>query len=108
VFPTPAIARRLVRQAWDEWPVDAVFPMLYHRFYREELPWIGRGVREGVAAVRGRVPLVAGLYLPDLPPADLGRAVRLVRKNGASGAACFEMRGLTDAHLAALRSALSG
>jgi uncharacterized lipoprotein YddW (UPF0748 family) len=108
VFPTPTLARRLVRQAWDEWPVDAVFPMLYHRFYREDVAWIGRAAREGVAALRGRRPLHAGLYLPDLAPDELARAVRVAREAGASGVACFELRGLTDAHLAALRTALAG
>lgn len=34
VFATPSLARQLVRQAWDKWPVDAVFPMLYHNFYQ--------------------------------------------------------------------------
>ena len=56
VFPTPAIARRLVRQAWDEWPLDRVFPMLYHSFYLEDIPWIGDGVREGMSPRWGRRP----------------------------------------------------
>jgi len=45
VFPSPTIARRLVRQAWDEWPLDAVFPMLYHSFY--EASWSGSVVASG-------------------------------------------------------------
>ncbi len=106
VFPTPTIARRLVRQAWDEWPLDRFFPMLYHRFYLEDIAWIGAGVREGVAALGGR-PLHAGLYLPDLPPDDLALAVETARAAGASGVALFEMGGLTDAHLAALREVLA-
>jgi uncharacterized lipoprotein YddW (UPF0748 family) len=106
VFPTPTIARRLVRQAWEEWPVDMVFPMLYNTFYEEGIPWIGEGVREGVAALGGR-PLYAGLYLPDMAPGDLSEAVRTARDAGASGVAFFEMEGLSDEHLAALRRSLS-
>ena len=105
VFPTPTIARRLVRQAWDEWPLDRVFPMLYHSFYLEDIPWIGDGVREGVAAL-GSTPLNSGLYLPALEPAELGEAVVTAREAGAAGVSLFEMHGLTDAHLAALREAL--
>jgi len=108
VFPTPMIARTLVRQAWDKWPLDVVFPMLYHSFYREEVAWIGRGAAEGVAALPASVPLVAGLYLPDLSPADLARAVQVARDGGAAGVAMFEMGGLSDAHLAALRAVRSG
>ncbi|RMH17965.1 MAG: Tat pathway signal protein, partial [Gemmatimonadetes bacterium] len=67
VFPTPSLARALVRQAWDEWPLDGFFPMLYHGFYLEGLPWIGASVREGRAALAGSGrKLRAGLYLPDL------------------------------------------
>jgi len=105
VFPTPAIARRLVRQAWDEWPLDRVFPMLYHSFYLEDIDWIGDGVREGVAAL-GSAPLNAGLYLPALDPPQLGAAVAIAREAGASGVSLFEMHGLTDDHLLALRDAL--
>ena len=103
VFPTPTIARRLVRQAWERWPLDAVFPMLYHRFYNEPLEWIGRSVAEGVAALPAGRPLFAGLYLPDLPPDALGAAIRIARDAGASGISTFEMNGLSDRHLAALR-----
>jgi uncharacterized lipoprotein YddW (UPF0748 family) len=102
VFPTPALARQLVRQAWDEWPLDAVFPMTYHGFYKEEISWIGEAVREGIASLPASRPLYAGLYLPDLPPEALGRAVRTAMDAGAAGVSCFEMDGLGEAHLAAL------
>ena len=102
VFPTPTIARRLVRQAWDGWPLDRFFPMLYHSFYLEDVAWIGEGVREGVGAVGG-TPLNAGLYLPSLDPAGLAEAVATARAAGAAGVSTFEMHGLTDEHLVALR-----
>lgn len=104
VFPTPAIARRLVRQAWDQWPLDAVFPMLYHGFYNEPVSWIGPAVREGVAPLPAGRPLYAGLYLPDLTPDALREAVRQALDAGAAGVALFEMDGATDAQLAAIVS----
>ncbi|MES2125113.1 MAG: putative glycoside hydrolase [Gemmatimonadota bacterium] len=106
VFPTPTIARKEVRQAWDRWPLDLVFPMLYHSFHRETIEWIGRGAAEGVAALPRSVPLVAGVHLPDLPPADLQRAVQVARDGGASGISMYDSGGLTDAHLAALSEVL--
>jgi hypothetical protein len=106
VFPTPSIARRLVRQAWDEWPLDEVFPMTYHGFYNEGIGWIGNAVRQGLAALPAGRPLYAGLYLPDLPPAALGMAVRNAMNAGAAGVSLFEADGLTDAHLAELASAV--
>jgi hypothetical protein len=108
VFPTPALARRLVRQAWDMWPLDAVFPMLYHSFYEEPVPWIGAAAREGVVALAGRFPLHAGLYLPDLGPDALAEAIRLARDAGAAGFALFEMGGITERHLAAIERVVLG
>ncbi len=102
VFPTPSIARQLVRQAWDRWPLDAFFPMQYHSFYEEPVSWIAEATRAGVSALASGAPLHAGLYLPSLTPDELGAAAQLARDAGAAGVACFEMEGLTDAHLARL------
>jgi hypothetical protein len=114
VFPTPTIARRLVRQAWDAWPLDAVFPMLYHGFYLEDLQWIGDGIREARAAgvgspASGPPPdrLYAGLYLPDLTPDQAAEAVAIARDAGAGGVSFFEMGGITDGHLRAVGRVLN-
>ncbi len=106
VFPTPTIARQLVRQAWDQWPLDMVFPMLYNSFYEEPVSWIGTGVAEGVNALGGRFPLYAGLYLPDLDPDALAEAIGEARSNGAAGFSLFEMNGITDERMAGIRKAL--
>jgi uncharacterized lipoprotein YddW (UPF0748 family) len=98
VFPTPTIARTLVRQAWDEWSLDAVFPMLYNGFYLEDIDWIGDSVREGVAAIPATRRLYAGLYLPDFSPDDLDRAAAVAIEAGAAGFSMFELNGITDAH----------
>jgi uncharacterized lipoprotein YddW (UPF0748 family) len=103
VFPTPTIARRLVRQAWDEWPLDAFFPMLYHEFYEKPIAWIGSAVGEGVAALEGRASLHAGLFLPSLPDTALATAARTALDSGADGVALFELGSLDDARLAPLR-----
>ena len=98
VFPTPSIALKLVRQDWVRWKVDAVLPMVYHGFYKEDVAWIERATREGVEALRGRMPLYAGLYVPDLTPPDLGRAVERALAGGAQGISLFQGDTLTPAH----------
>ncbi|WP_341834599.1 family 10 glycosylhydrolase [Chitinophaga pollutisoli] len=91
VFPTPEIAKRIVRQDWVNWPLDAVCPMIYHGFYREGVQWIGDAVAEGVNALNGKFPLYAGLYLPDFNGNhdDIRKAIRLALDNGAAGASIF-------------------
>ena len=81
--------------------------MLYQGFYLEDIAWIGDGVREGIAALarRGGTPLCAGLYLASLDPAQLAVAVTTAKSAGAAGVSLFEMDGLSDEHLAALRAA---
>ena len=109
VFATPSLARRLVRQAWDEWPVDRVFPMLYHPAYDEDVPWIGRSVAEGVAALHGSgTELNAGLYVPALDPEDLADAIRLSTSAGAAGFSLFDLNPLTADHLSAIEEIVSG
>jgi len=107
VFATPTLARRLVRQAWDEWPVDRVFPMLYYSAYARDVPWIGRSIEEGVAALRGsQTELLAGLYIPALTPAELAEAIRLARDAGGAGFSLFDLNPLTDEHIAAVNAVM--
>jgi len=89
VFPTPALARKMVRQDWVHWNLDAVLPMVYHSFYNEKPEWIEGAVKEGVAALPKDRPLYAGLYLPDLPGDDFDRAVKFAMAGGASGVSLF-------------------
>jgi uncharacterized lipoprotein YddW (UPF0748 family) len=107
VFPTPTLARMQVRQAWDKWPLDAVFPMTYHKFHNQDIPWIGSAAREGITAIRKSEPLYAGLYLPDITPDALVHAVNVVREAGAAGISMFDSGQLTDAHLSALRGVIT-
>lgn len=98
VFPTPDIARRLVRQEWVKWDLDAVMPMIYHSFYEEPVTWIDKATREGVEALTGRIPLYSGLFIPALDPDELARAVELSMQAGAEGVVLFEGKMPTEEH----------
>ncbi len=108
VFPTPTIARTLVRQEWTKWNVDAVLPMAYHAFYKEDVPWIERATREGVEGLRGRIPLYTGVYVPDLTPPDLARAATHALAGGANGICLFQGNTLTPEHWKAIAPVLKG
>jgi hypothetical protein len=90
VFPTPEIARRLVRQDWTNWKLDGVCPMIYHGFYKESVSWIGEAVKEGVHGLCGSFPLYAGLFLSDFKSnEEIGQGIDVSLKNGASGIVFF-------------------
>ena len=88
VFPFPEMARQMVRQAWNDWNLDAAYPMLYQNFYRENINWIGFATQQCVRDVD--FPIISGLYAPGLEsPNDLEKAIRLAKENGAIGVSIF-------------------
>lgn len=106
VFPTPEVARRIVRQDWTNWNLDGVCPMIYHGFYREQPAWIGMAVAEGVRFLCGRFPLYAGLFLPDFKSeAELTEGIQAALKNGAAGISFF---GKVDERVLAVLRRTSG
>lgn len=104
VFPGPSMAKRMVRQDWGNWNLDAYFPMIYNGFYYEGPEWIGRSVEEGVAAINGRAQLYAGVMCPDLKGADFVKALDEAYSNGAAGVSFFD--GPDDKQLKELREYL--
>lgn len=88
VFPFPEMSRQMVRQAWNDWNLDAAFPMIYNNFYRENVNWIGFVTEQDVHDVD--FPIFSGLYSPALKnPSDLEKAIRLVKEKGAKGISIF-------------------
>lgn len=106
VFPSPSIARRLVRQDWPSWNLDSFHPMMYHKYYNEDVPWIGEVTKEGVQALAGKAPLYSGVLIKMLTPAELAEATKLAIQNGAGGVTLFTATYMTDDHWKALRHAL--
>jgi len=75
--------------------------MIYHGFYKENTRWIGDAVAEGVHFLHGKMPLYAGLYLPDFKSSgDLKNGIRYALNSGAGGISFFGK--VTDGDLACL------
>jgi hypothetical protein len=90
VFPTPEVARRIVRQDWTNWNLDGVCPMIYHGFYKEQVSWIGDAVEEGIHFLCGRFPLYAGIFIPDFKSdEELELGIKTALSHGASGISLF-------------------
>lgn len=96
VFPYPEMADHMVRQRWDKWNVDAVLPMIYNSFYKEEVDWIGFATKQGVKDLEGKnVQLHTGLYMPELSDKEVLEAINLAKTNGASGVSFFDGPAIT-------------
>ncbi|WOD42656.1 putative glycoside hydrolase [Hwangdonia lutea] len=101
VFPYPEMADHMVRQRWDKWDIDEVYPMIYHGFYNEEIDWIGYATKQGVTDVRDEgIVINTGIYMPDFKSVDeLKQAIMYAKNNGAKGVTFFDGPTLTDEYL---------
>lgn len=123
VFPGPdSYARWMVRQQWDRWNLDAIFPMNYNDFYMEPATWVGRVTAEEVKSVAHRqTPVYSGLFIckdwehkdqvvdPEnsgLLPSEMGEAIRGSIAAGAAGICLFTPYSMTEAHWKALDEAV--
>lgn len=119
VFPGPkSYARWMVRQEWNKWNLDAVFPMNYNDFYLEPAKWVGKVTKEEVKSVKASgMPVYSGLFIchnwerkasiedPEgsgLLPSEMETAVSGAVKAGAKGICLFTPYSMTDAHWKAL------
>lgn len=114
VFPGPGSqARKLVRQEWNKWDLDAFFPMNYNDFYLKGPEWLGEIVNEETTSVADGKPVFSGLFIcgePDrkaqikdpeghgLLPSELEQAIRLSMENGAAGICLFTPSRMTEEH----------
>jgi len=105
VFPYPEMADHMVRQRWDKWNIDEVYPMIYHGFYNEEIDWIGFATKQGVEDVKDKgIGVNTGIYIPPFKSAEeLKEAILLAKNNGAKGVTFFDGPALTPAYLKAIK-----
>lgn len=122
VFPGPySHAYWMVRQEWNKWQLDAVFPMNYNDFYLEPAEWVGKVTKEEVCSMKDDVPVFSGLFIcrdwrnkkkivdPEghgLLPSELKNVVLDCRNAGAAGICLFTSKSMTKAHWQALHEAL--
>ncbi|MFO7897312.1 MAG: hypothetical protein R6U84_10295, partial [Candidatus Cloacimonadales bacterium] len=67
VFPSPLLARSLVRQDWQNWDLAEYYLMLYHNFYQQNADWIGKICRFDRALIASKSKIFAGIFLPAIP-----------------------------------------
>lgn len=107
VFPYPEMADHMVRQRWDKWNIDEVYPMIYHGFYNEEIDWIGYATQQDVTDLEPKnVGLNTGVFLPPFTSAEeLKEAIYYAKDHGAKGVTFFDGPQLSDAFLQTIKDA---
>lgn len=91
VFPYPEMAGQMVRQRWDKWKVDRVYPMIYHNFYNEEVDWVGFATQQGVEDMKGKeTELHTGIYVPPISAQELKQAIEHAKASGATGVSFYD------------------
>ncbi len=119
VFPGPkSYAEWMVRQQWDKWNLDAVFPMNYNDFYMEPASWVGKVTAEEAKALQNsNTALYSGIFIckdwrhkdkvidPEnsgLLPSEIAEAVTTSLQAGAKGISLFTPNDMTPEHWAEL------
>lgn len=121
VFPGPTIAKKLVRQEWNKWELDAIYPMNYNDFYLKGPEWVGEMVNEEVSAVNSSKPVYSGLFICPNPenktnendpenhgllPSEIETAIRTSMENGATGICLFTPGRMKPEHWEAFEKAI--
>lgn len=91
-FPTPAMARKMVRQDWGKWNLDIVFPMVYHNFYTGDVSFISDCTIDNVKQKNPMTTLYCGMTATD--DERMFACMDEALNNGAEGVAIFTVSGL--------------
>jgi uncharacterized lipoprotein YddW (UPF0748 family) len=104
VFPTPDIARSLVRQNWPDWDLDALLPMQYNNFYNKGVSWIAEAARQCRVELPATTPVYSGLYIPEMDENQLTKAYENAMTGGAAGVSLFTDTAMSEGHWTAFNN----
>ena len=85
-----------VRQQWFKWDVDAVFPMLYHEYYDEDIEWIIDNILIGKKLLKNKTKLYSGLLVDMFDLEDLKTAIIKSINSNADGVSFFTYHSLEE------------
>jgi len=93
-----------VRQEWPVWKLDAVFPMLYNKYYFENADWIKNHCKKGNESLKYNSKLYSGLMIDE--PNILKENILKSFEGRAKGVSLFSMRSLLNDHIEMLSKVL--
>jgi len=97
-FPTPEMAKQMVRQDWGKWNLDIVFPMVYSGFYTGDPEFISDCTIESAKTKNNMTALYCGMT--PAPGQKFIESMDAALNNGSEGIALFTMQGIRTEDLA--------
>ena len=91
-FPTPKMAKKMVRQDWGKWKLDIVFPMVYHNYYTGDVSFISDCTLENVRDKNDMTTLYCGMTATNGPA--MFDCMNAALNNGAEGISIFTIGSL--------------
>ncbi len=91
-FPTPEMAKKMVRQDWGKWNLDIVFPMVYHDFYTGDVSFISDCTLENVRDKNRMTTLYCGMTATNGPV--MFESMDAALNSGAEGISIFMVTSL--------------
>lgn len=91
-FPTPSMAKAMVRQDWGKWKLDIVFPMVYHNFYTGDVSFIADCTIDNVKQKNAMTTLYCGMTATNGD--EMFACMDAALNHGAEGIAVFTVSGL--------------
>ncbi len=91
-----------VRQEWSKWHVDAVFPMLYSKYYNQDDAWIQAKIKDGLDTINSSIKLYSGLLVDSYNPKELSIAIQKSLDSNADGVSLFAYHSLKEDHYKSL------
>jgi uncharacterized lipoprotein YddW (UPF0748 family) len=95
-----------VRQQWSTFHLDGALPMLYHKFYRKGIDWIGEQTKLEVERMENHAPIYSGVFGSMIKPEEMQQTVDTCLKAGAGGLAFFASPLMSPEHWTAFKSAV--
>ena len=95
VFPNPQTAPQNVLQDWGSWPLDAAYPMLYHKSYQQDYHWIAKEYKY-CKQLSSAKEIIPGIYLPDFTPEELRDCLHELKNIAVSEVSLFDIGALSQ------------
>ena len=95
IFPNPNTAPKNVLQDWGSWPLDEAYPMIYHKFYKQDYHWVAEEYQicKQLSSAKTMIP---GISLGDFTPEELRNCLHELKDMAVLEVSLFDIGALSQ------------